>query len=345
MCEAPPFCEHGVYNVDSNMCELVADCEGSWSCPVSPSIECRTLATGDTVQAAYQFDTHEADLSFYENDGTVNADGCEGNVYIFNGRPMECLTSGIMTGFHNCCSGDCDGRIQNYIDGEMASFGTLVNGTMMYRAVLLALGTYKAYRIVKDGGQVSWQNGRLIYNGISIGGGFNPQGVTDIGQFIKNSLINVGIRGYLAGLAADFATDLAFKAFFGGCTAQDDLTRCFVKNGLCHYVGSYCKKSWPGVGCVQRAKVYCCFNSKLARIVHEQGRPQLKNFAGSRKNMWGDPEDSPKCRGFTPQEFQMLDFSRIDLSEWYADINAKAKETIQNRLNQNVTNFINNLER
>ena len=258
---------------------------------------------------------------------------------------MECLTSGLATGFHNCCSGECDGRIQNYIDGETKSFGTLIDGTIFHKAIGFAIDTYRAYRIITQGGHISYENGRLIYNGTVIGEGFNPENVTNISQFIKTNLMNIGIKGYLAGLATDFATDLAFKAFFGGCTAQDELTRCFVNNGLCHYVGSYCKESWPVVGCVQRAKVYCCFNSKLARIVHEQGRPQLKNFAGSRKNMWGDPEDGPKCRGFTPQEFQMLDFSRIDLSEWYADINAKAKETIQNRLNRNVTNFINKMEK
>jgi conjugal transfer mating pair stabilization protein TraN len=249
----------------------------------------------------------------------------------------------------------------------MQSFGTLIDATLVSRAIKAAMLAYQAYKAYKAAeseyaikyfreskhtmdaalGREATQGEHSIGTVADIIQGKNPQeAVQSVLSWggLEQMPVSAG-KAYLLNMAVDFATDLAFKAFFGGCTAQDDLTRCFVKNGLCHYVGSYCKKSWPGVGCVQRAKVYCCFNSKLARIVHEQGRPQLKNFAGSRKNMWGDPEDSPKCRGFTPQEFQMLDFSRIDLSEWYADINAKAKETIQNRLNQNVTNFINNLER
>nr|HEC1719610.1 mating pair stabilization protein [Campylobacter jejuni] len=34
---------------------------------------------------------------------------------------------------------------------------------------------------------------------------------------------------------------------------------------------------------------------------------------------WGSPK-SPDYRGFTPEEFQKLDFSKIDLSEFIADI-------------------------
>lgn len=86
--------------------------------------------------------------------------------------------------------------------------------------------------------------------------------------------------------------------------------------------------------CVEHKKTYCCFNSKLSRIVHEQGRPQLQGDISS----WGGPE-SPNCRGFTPEEFQMLDFSRIDLSEWYGDIETKAQDQIENEMQQSIEGF------
>ena len=35
------------------------------------------------------------------------------------------------------------------------------------------------------------------------------------------------------------------------------------------------------------------------------------------------------CRGFTPEEFQALDFSKMDLSEYYLDIEARAQSDIQ----------------
>ena len=67
---------------------------------------------------------------------------------------------------------------------------------------------------------------------------------------------------------------------------------------------------------IETKKSFCCFNSKLAKVIHEQGRPQLKSFANS---PFGSASN-PNCRGFTPEEFQNLDFSKIDLSEWYSEI-------------------------
>jgi conjugal transfer mating pair stabilization protein TraN len=43
---------------------------------------------------------------------------------------------------------------------------------------------------------------------------------------------------------------------------------------------------------------------------------------------WGTPQ-APYCRGFTPEEFQALDFSKMDLSEYYADTVTKAQSDIQ----------------
>jgi hypothetical protein len=82
-------------------------------------------------------------------------------------------------------------------------------------------------------------------------------------------------------------------------------------DGQCHYVGEYCAAKWgicPACVCVQKKKTYCCFGSPLGRIIAEQGRDQLSFNFGTAK--------SPNCRGFTPDEFQKLDFSKINFSEW-----------------------------
>lgn len=99
--------------------------------------------------------------------------------------------------------------------------------------------------------------------------------------------------------------------------ADDSKTTQKREKKLCHSTGTYCTQKWPIVGCVQEAESYCCFSSKLARIVNEQGRPQLKAFGPD--GGWGSPE-SPNCRGFKPDEFQMLDWSKIDLSEYFNDL-------------------------
>ncbi len=117
------------------------------------------------------------------------------------------------------------------------------------------------------------------------------------------------------------------------CGDEDAGTVMGVRGGRCHYVGDYCREKWPLIGCVQRANMYCCFNSKLGRIIQEQGRAQLKTFAG-----WGGAEN-PDCRGLTPDEFQMLDFSGIDLSEYFGDVVTKSQAGIQQDMKQKVEDF------
>jgi len=103
--------------------------------------------------------------------------------------------------------------------------------------------------------------------------------------------------------------------------------------GTCSEVGDYCAKRIFGV-CIKKKKTYCCFNSKLGRIINEQGRPQIGKSFGSAKN--------PDCEGFTPEEMSKLDFSRLDLSEYVNDMQSeidpsggqlKAVEGMQNWFN------------
>ena len=118
------------------------------------------------------------------------------------------------------------------------------------------------------------------------------------------------------------------------CSPSDANTVAMASAGACHYIGVYCVNSWPLAGCVQSANVYCCFNSELGRIIQEQGRPQLKTFP----NAFGTPQ-SPDCRGFTPEEFQMIDFTKVDLSEYYGNIVTQSQSTITNTMNQQIQHF------
>jgi hypothetical protein len=64
--------------------------------------------------------------------------------------------------------------------------------------------------------------------------------------------------------------------------------------------------------CLETTQSYCCFNSRLARVLNEQGRAQLGRGWGGAKN--------PDCAGFSLAQLQTLDFSRMDLTEFYAEI-------------------------
>ncbi|MEM4620425.1 MAG: conjugal transfer protein TraN [Desulfurococcaceae archaeon] len=115
--------------------------------------------------------------------------------------------------------------------------------------------------------------------------------------------------------------------------------------GTCTYVGDYCSRRILGF-CVERRRSFCCFNSSLARIFQECGRPQINRPFGNPRN--------PDCRGFTPEEFQLVDFSddRCQaLFEEYVnkmierlDLNAKAEEAlsrVQGWINSQMQDFVN----
>lgn len=83
------------------------------------------------------------------------------------------------------------------------------------------------------------------------------------------------------------------------------------EDGLTVSLGEYCAEEVLGV-CIRKKKSYCQFDSKMSRIVQEQGRPQLGMNFGSKK--------SPNCNGITPEQLSQLDFSTIDFSDFYEDM-------------------------
>ncbi|MDP4154958.1 MAG: conjugal transfer protein TraN [Bacillota bacterium] len=109
-----------------------------------------------------------------------------------------------------------------------------------------------------------------------------------------------------------------------GCDGEDKDLAKRQRSGLCVSLGTYCAEKFAGV-CIRKKKSHCCFPTKLARILHEQGRPQLKLG-------WGEAEH-PQCRGFTVDELSRLDFDKLDLRELFAEIAAKAHAITQRTVN------------
>lgn len=101
-----------------------------------------------------------------------------------------------------------------------------------------------------------------------------------------------------------------------GCSREEQLLHERDAQGLCAYVGTYCSDSFLGA-CLTKRKVYCCFESKLSRILQEQGRQQLNK-------PWGKPK-TEQCPGFTIDEFSRLDLSKMDFSEVYAEFTEAAR--------------------
>ncbi|WP_289347153.1 type-F conjugative transfer system mating-pair stabilization protein TraN [Pantoea stewartii] len=98
------------------------------------------------------------------------------------------------------------------------------------------------------------------------------------------------------------------------CSSDEKALGKAKEKRLTVYVGEYCSKKVLGV-CLEKKRGYCEFDSKLAQIVQQQGRSwQLGIGFGS--------GSSPDCRGITPEELQKIDFSKVDFSAFYDDLNS-----------------------
>ena len=97
------------------------------------------------------------------------------------------------------------------------------------------------------------------------------------------------------------------------CSSEEKILAQLRDEKKCVQVGTYCVEKEPITKtCIRKKTVFCCFGSKFAKLLQEQGKQQLgQNF--------GTPE-SPNCRGFTADELGQIDFSILDLSEIVDDV-------------------------
>jgi conjugal transfer mating pair stabilization protein TraN len=238
-------------------------------------------------------------------DGEVGADGnCLGTIEIFGGRKLRCRPPGLSVTFQNCCK-DKDKIVKDGMGSSISSIGTKI---AVAKGVFT--GMKAAYTAFKAGASAS--------QAASAG---------------ANALI-VGIDP--TSIAISLAINFMVEVLLQGCDSQDMEAGMLRGSGMCHEVGTYCSSKILGI-CVQKARSQCCFNSKLGRIIQEQGRPQLKSFNAIG---WGEVK-SPNCRGFTPEEFQALDFSKMDLSEYYSEIEARSADLIQFDMEERVDAYLN----
>jgi hypothetical protein len=167
--------------------------------------------------------------------------------------------------------------------------------------------------------------------------------------------ITTGFRGEARGFKAAFfagealactskpkqccADSKSFWRKLTGCRESEQRLAMGIAKGVCHEVGTYRVKNslLQKIGHVDK-KGYCCFPSKLSRIIQEGARSQLQLS-------WGAPE-SPNCRALTISEIQRIDWSGIDFREVAKDVMEKAKNTpvspalqqmIQNQLSNSLT--------
>lgn len=274
-----------------------------YACPLGAQYACEAPAAGGTPtcsphsctasDATPIVDEPVIDDPGIPSDGSVDADGnCTANIEIFSGRAVRCRPAGLKTTFQNCCKDK--GKIVK--DGMGSSITSLSTKIAVAKGVFTGMkAAYTAFKAGATASQAATSGANAIIAGI------DPTSI-----------------------AISLAVNFMIEVLLQGCDQQDMETGMLRGSGMCHEVGTYCSSKILGI-CVQKSRGHCCFNTKLGRIIQEQGRPQLKSFNGIG---WGTPK-KPMCRGFTPEEFQALDFSKMDLSEYYSEIEARTQGQIQ----------------
>lgn len=146
-------------------------------------------------------------------------------------------------------------------------------------------------------------------------------GVASAGDSIKNDQVNVraftgrdmSCRKAMAGFS-NCCKDSGWGNSVGiaHCSSDEKALGKAKEKQLTVSLGETCARKVLGV-CIQKKQVYCTFDSKLARIIQEQGRSgQLGvGFGGA---------DSPDCRGITVDELSRINFDRINFQDFYQDL-------------------------
>lgn len=160
-------------------------------------------------------------------------------------------------------------------------------------------------------GVTAWSGSSTVAPGFMHG--WNVPGFGQISNTVTSQFSVGGINFGFDPYSLMFALAIQVLTQLLTCDQKDIETNMHRESRLCTYVGEYCSKKLPIIRvCIEWKKSYCCYNSRLARIISEQGRPMLGKSYGS--------PQGPDCSGFTPDEFSRLDFSRMNLSEFYSEI-------------------------
>jgi len=127
--------------------------------------------------------------------------------------------------------------------------------------------------------------------------------------------------GLIKSISGDETFDTGLDLSF--CSSSENELFIRRNNNQCVYIGRYCSAEEDITGlCLQEKEAYCCFSSKISKIINEQGRPQIGKG-------WGTP-DNPDCSGLSTNEINSLNLDELDFSSLEAEIQEGAKNNLSN---------------
>jgi conjugal transfer mating pair stabilization protein TraN len=222
------------------------------------------------------------------------------NMTVFKGTDNRCDRE--LYGLNNCCkTGGSD---------AMRMFSTLAMAAGAVESVGKVFSSY-SYDSLFTAEQPEWASK-----------GFSALTGTEMDSGLQTLLSgNLSVAQFIGSMAPGPWTMAMLAVQLSGllnCSEDSQVTAMKRDAKLCHDVGDYCSGRDLLGGCIKRTRTFCCFPSKLGRIINEQGRPQLSGG-------WGTAQ-APACGGFSTEELAQLDFSKMDLSEFYAEITRNSLE-------------------
>ena len=313
-------------NAEDGSCAIT---QNKYACPLAPSksVSVTNCPANVFCIAGNCFDTRSTQDGDFARSMALLEAAREAAVYldtdsmqVFKGEANSCRDRL----FKNCCDTDASGA-------GMTNRGIFGVGSRLVFDILMNADN-RAF--------VTQGLSALLANG-GFSGSFTSYGVT---VAVNGTALPAGSSVLLSSESLVVAFDPWSLAISVLMYAVMSLTSCnpsearlAMKEGaqLCHSLGSYCSSCIRLLGhcisCIERTTGKCCFNSVLARIVNEQGRAQIGRG-------WGNPR-GPDCSGFTLAQLQVLDFAKMDLSEFYASIvpTLPSQESISNRASQRTT--------
>ncbi len=243
---------------------------------------------------------------------------------IFNGVANTC--SKKLGGLSNCCKKNARGGDSNNVLAQAMVLNAVKNagGYLLNKTSNLVGSTYAFDSLFQSEAPDFMVNGMssMFGEGGGFAGGFAPSlnfmglgvtfgGAAPVGSTVFTGVSSQSMTVYFNPTTFYWSIALMVIQEIMSCEQEEQVLAMKRGSNLCVPVGSYCSSKFLG-SCVVKKESFCCFNSRLARIINEQGRAQIGRG-------WGSPQ-SPACTGFTMAEMELLDFGAMDLAEFYAEI-------------------------
>jgi hypothetical protein len=327
----------------------------------TPSAGYYDLATCEAIWRSGQCQCGEDGACYYPGqERDAKSMSCLDQIFFFPGESMECRKAGLMTVGNNCCKSNDEASSSCGFDNlakklglsdilmTALSVGSTINdltglaGTSLVDMASEAIAGKVVEAWIANGTTAGLMADLTVLfgdSGAQVAITTLETGLATTGETIAADAATAAVAGMLSSMIT--IVSIAYTLYqiynivqqLAECTPGELMLGCKRAKHVCHKVGNRCKIKIFGM-CLQDMEVYCCFNTQLARIIHEQGRSQVGLDWGSGK--------SPRCRGFYADEFVSLDFGRMDFGEYASELTKQMSSDIGPKVEEAVRKAMDN---